>query len=73
MTEYAELGVPYYWLLDPALRSFEVFELDSSRRYMRVLAATEGRLEHVPGCAGLILDLDALWHELGRLSTEAGD
>ncbi|WP_437632331.1 hypothetical protein [Sorangium sp. So ce854] len=32
--------------------------------------AAGGRLEAVPGCEGLVLDLDALWGELDRLGEE---
>lgn len=73
MTEYARIGIRYYWLFDPALGSLEVFELDASGRYARALAATEGRIESVPGCEGLVLDLDALWAELARLAPEGDD
>lgn len=66
MDEYASFGVRYYWLVDPALQSLEVFELTDGR-YARAARATEGRLEPVPGCAGLALDLDDLWTELSRL------
>ncbi len=70
MTEYASAGIRYYWLVDPALGSLEVFELDTSGRYTRALAATEGTVEPVPGCEGLVLDLDGLWAELARLAAE---
>ena len=70
MTDYAGAAIRYYWLLDPALGSFEVFELEAAGRYARALAATEGCIDAVPGCEGLILDLDALWAELARLSPE---
>jgi Uma2 family endonuclease len=70
MTEYAAARIRYYWLVHPALGSFEVFELDGSGRYVRAAAATEGRIETVPGCEGLVLDLDALWAELARLSPD---
>jgi Uma2 family endonuclease len=70
MTEYAAAGIRFYWLVDPALGSFEVFELDGSGRYLRALAATEGRLAAIPGSAGLTVDLDALWAELARLSPD---
>jgi len=66
MAEYATFGVPWYWLVDPALTSVEIFERDAAGRYARVAAVTEGRLE-VPGCPGLVLDVDGLWAELGRL------
>ena len=70
MDEYAALGVPYYWLVDPALGSLEIFELTSDRRYARVLAATSGRVDAVPGCPGLVVDLDELWREIERLAPE---
>jgi Uma2 family endonuclease len=67
MGEYAEFGVRQYWLLDPALGSFEVFALTPAGTYARLLAASEGKIEGIPGCEGLCIDLDALWHELARL------
>ena len=68
MAEYAAFGVHYYWLLDPALGSFEIFERDGHGRYVKIVGATSGRIDPVPGCAALVLDLDALWNELARLS-----
>lgn len=70
MAEYAAFGVRYYWLLDPALGSFEIFERIEDGYYAKVVGATSGRVDPVPGCAGLVLDLDALWLELARLSDE---
>jgi Uma2 family endonuclease len=70
MDEYAALGVPYYWLVDPALGSFELFALTSDGRYARTLAATEGQLTDLPGCPDLVIDLDELWRELDRLAAE---
>ena len=69
MDDYAAFGVPLYWLVDPALGSLEIFELRGGR-YTRVLAAVEGTIDTVPGCPGLVLDVDALWGELRRLRTE---
>jgi len=68
MDEYASFGVSYYWILDPSLQSLEIFELTDGR-YARAARATEGRLESVPGCPGLQLDLDDLWSEISRLIT----
>lgn len=67
LEEYAAFGVPWYWLLDPQLRSFEVHELTRDGSYVRRLAATGGLQQEVPGCAGLSLDLDALYRELDEL------
>jgi Uma2 family endonuclease len=69
MSDYALVGVGSYWLLDPALRSFEVFQRGADGRFVRALGATEGQAA-VPGCAELALDLDALWRELDRLGPE---
>lgn len=66
MDEYAAFGVNFYWILDPSLQSLEVFELTSGR-YARAARATEGRMEQVPGCPALVIDLDDLWAELSRL------
>jgi Uma2 family endonuclease len=67
MNEYASFGVKNYWLLDPALGTFEVFLLEDGR-YTKALGLTAGRIAEVPGCPGLTLDLDALWAELERLA-----
>jgi Uma2 family endonuclease len=70
MAEYAAFGVKYYWLVDPALGSFEVFERDAAGNYAKRIGATSGRLDQIPGCSELSVDLDALWTELGRLSED---
>lgn len=67
MDEYASFGVRFYWLVDPALGSVEIFELREGR-FARAAAATVGELRDVPGCPGLTVDVDALWAELARLS-----
>jgi Uma2 family endonuclease len=61
--DYARAGIRYYWILDPQLRSLEVFELGRGGRYAVALTAAAGRTR-VPGCPGLVVDLDALWREL---------
>ncbi|HEX6277581.1 MAG TPA: Uma2 family endonuclease [Polyangiaceae bacterium] len=70
MAEYARFGVPYYWLVDPALHAFEVFARTSAGNYEKLVGMTAGRVDHVPGCPGLSIDLDALWAELARLADE---
>jgi Uma2 family endonuclease len=64
--EYAAFGVRYYWLVDPALRSLEVFELRAGV-YARVLGATDGGALAVPGIADAMLNLDDVWAEVDEL------
>jgi Uma2 family endonuclease len=71
--EYAAFGVRFYWLIDPEARTLELFELGTQGRYTRALGATKGRIDVVPGCAGLALDLDALWSEIDRLGPDEPD
>lgn len=70
MAEYAELGVRFYWIVDPAVGSVEIFELGEGRRYIKAVGMTSGRITDIPGCPDLTLDVDALWHELARLDAE---
>jgi Uma2 family endonuclease len=64
--EYAAFGVPYYWLVDPQARTFEVLELGADGRYTVALSAADGS-HAIPGCEGLVLDLDDLWASGDRL------
>jgi len=68
MSEYATFGVEYYWLIDPALGSVEMFELTPEHYYQKTVGVTSGIIDRVPGCAGLQVDVDALWAELERLT-----
>jgi len=63
VADYARAGVRYYCIVDPQLRSLEVYELGSDHRYTVALSAADGRVR-VPGCPGLVLDLSALWGEV---------
>jgi Uma2 family endonuclease len=67
MDEYASFGATWYWIVDPSLQSLEIFELTGGR-YARAARATEGRLDEVPGCPGLQLDLDEIWGEIAQLN-----
>jgi Uma2 family endonuclease len=70
LREYAAFGVRWYWLLDPALRTLEIYELGPDGRYTWALGAEGGRIDAVPGCEGLVLELDGLFGELDRLGDE---
>lgn len=72
MAEYAAFGVRWYWIVDPALGSFEIFSLESDGRYKNAATATSGAIDPVPGCDGLRIDVDALWSELARLDDAEG-
>jgi Uma2 family endonuclease len=61
--DYARARVRYYWIVDPQLRSLEVFELARDGRYAVALTASRGRVR-APGCPGLVVDLDSLWKEI---------
>ena len=65
--DYAGFGVRWYWLVDPQRRSVEMFGLRGGR-YERLVDASMGPLRDVPGCEGLVLDLDGLWAEVDRLA-----
>jgi Uma2 family endonuclease len=65
--DYGAFGVRYYWIVDPELRSFEIWELGTDGRYVRAASAVEGAIDPAPGCNGLRVDLDALWGEVEQL------
>src|SRR5262245_29706968 len=67
MADYAAFGVRWYWLIDPRARSLEIFERGVDGLYVRALGPASERLEAVPGCVGLVLDLAALWREIDAL------
>lgn len=70
LTEYAKFGVKTYWIVDPAARTFEIMLLDAEGHYSHRVSRSEGRIEEVPLCEGLVIDLDALWTELDQLESE---
>jgi Uma2 family endonuclease len=67
--EYAAFGVRFYWIVDPELRTVEVFALREGT-YTRVVGASEGQALPVPGIDGAAFDLDAIWSRLDELLAE---
>ncbi len=68
VADYAAFGIRFYWIVDPELRSLEILELGPDGRYVHALGATSGVVDPVPGCEGLVLDLDSLWQTVDRLA-----
>lgn len=66
LSEYAQFGVRWYWLVDPQIRTLEILELRSGA-YAHVGAAASGVIEAIPGFPDLSLDLDALWADVDAL------
>ena len=73
LAEYARFGVRWYWIVDPGLRSFQILELDGQGRYVHVVDATDGAIDPVPGCDGLLIDVAALWREIDALADDEHD
>jgi Uma2 family endonuclease len=70
MHDYAVFGIRWYWLVDPDARCLEIFERGHDGRYVRALGVSADRVDAVPGCEGLVLDLAALWREIDALGPD---
>lgn len=63
MQDYAGFGVQWCWIVDPNVRLLEIFRLRADGPSERCLGASEGTAA-IPGCEGLVLDLDDLWRSV---------
>jgi Uma2 family endonuclease len=71
--EYAAFGIPWYWLVDPEPLRLEIHRLGEGGAYEVAFAATAGVQRDVPGCAGLVLDLDELLADIARLPRDGDE
>ena len=69
LADYAAFGVRWYWIVDPRVRTVEIFTLNDEGRYVITVSAGGGAVS-VPGCEGLSLDVDGLWRKLDSLLEE---
>ena len=69
LADYAAFGAKQYWIVDPHVRTFEIWRIDSKRRYVRFAAVASGKLRRIPRLPGLVVDVDALWREIERLTS----
>ncbi|MEQ9320428.1 MAG: Uma2 family endonuclease [Polyangiaceae bacterium] len=63
--EYTAFGVRWLWLVDPEAREVEILERDGDGYAARSQAT--GGVVDVPGCEGLVIDLEALWRKTDEL------
>jgi Uma2 family endonuclease len=70
VADYSFARAKYYWLVDPEVRMLEILELGAKGRYTQARVATDGTVRRIPGCPGLVLDLDELWKEIDEADTE---
>lgn len=71
--EYAAFGVSWYWLVDPEPLRLEIHRLGDDGSYALAATLSAGSHHDVPGCPGLVLDLDELHAYLARLRRDADD
>jgi len=65
--EYGAFGISWYWLVDLEPLRLEIHRRNDDATYTLVLAASSGVIRDVPGCPGLVLDLEQLHADIARL------
>jgi Uma2 family endonuclease len=68
MVAYAAFGIPFYWIVDPQQRCFEIYGRSEANTYAARVQAAGGIVQPVPGCPGLAIDLDAMWAKVDSLN-----
>jgi Uma2 family endonuclease len=65
--QYAEAGIPYYWIIDPEKQTIEAFELNKSH-YERVAMGRKSRTIALPPFPELPFSVQDLWwpHPVAR-------
>jgi len=58
--QYRKAGVKYYWIIDPAMRTFEAFQL-KARRYVQIGRGSGADVVRFPPFPGLDIPLTRLW------------
>jgi Uma2 family endonuclease len=58
--QYANAGVPYYWILDPAKRSLEGFELSAGQYRVAGMGQNDEEMT-LPPFPNLVIPLKKLW------------
>lgn len=68
--EYAEFGIPWYWIVEPEPLRLEILRRTEGNGYEVALTAGTGVIDDVPGCVDLVLDLDELREYVARLARD---
>ncbi len=71
--EYGAFGISWYWLIDPEPLRIEIYRRSDDGTYALALEALGGVIHDVPGCPGLVLDLDQLHGDIARLARKDDD
>ncbi|MGA2496314.1 MAG: Uma2 family endonuclease [Tepidisphaeraceae bacterium] len=64
-SEYEDFEVPNYWIVDPAVRTFEAFQR-RRKKYTPVVRGQGGDIVHAPPFPELAIPLGELWRPSSR-------
>jgi Uma2 family endonuclease len=57
---YCNSGIPFYWILDPMLKSIEAFRLDA-KQYVPTVTAKDDQVVRVPPFEAIEIALGDIW------------